>query len=882
MADQKQRRGSKLDIKLSEELRVTAPRRNSCISPGSNSSGAPRDLQTNIKVAVRVRPKTTLEEVKTTQELDKGKQNSIEFLGTETLVVGPQKEMASFDFVFPPRATQKEIFDQVGLPMIDDVLLGYNGTLFCYGQTGSGKTHSMMGSDFYDEHRGIIPRAAEELFRRVENTEVVSQWTFKCSMVEIYKEKLNDLLCPQGQKLKIKEDSRKGIYVEGLKVVCVESQDELFEVISLGEQMRTVAATHWNPVSSRSHQIFMLEVEQLLENDLEKRGVLNLVDLAGSEKMTFRGMSGNVLEEAKKINLSLSALGNVIYALTQGYEHIPYRNSKLTRLLQESLGGNYKTTVLITLSPCCKAVDETINTLKFAQRVKRIKNCAKVNVKRPVEEYITMITQLREELGKVYRETAHLKSQLALSSSPSSTQLTPCHSVGYFDSPPPPPHCKSLSICNNTWDVSLGKSRYIKPKSALFPRETPQSTETPSELDSSALKFLQEQLLKAQIRLLKSETECHQLTEDNERLKLQQFTQNQETEYLRQKILGKERIEKELQRKLRELEGKCREMARLSEGNSTVYEFEGVGEAEEGSSAIAEAMVADSFYSSLCKVNCKQSSPYLNTLQRALEDNTELTCELNLFRMQCELLTAAQVNCKLGVAVHTFSWKNTLLRHKYEYAKQRCEYQQNTIAAMESVIDTLHQSYLHIAKKVEGLDYTSVPAPAALPKKEVKAFVRRCVRIPVSIENRPLSRITSLLSNFTSEESLHQHPTDPPFSLHSSSLQYLHHALDQAQLEAQQSCRLIEVLEASTMERVRKEEAGWTRCIARTREVYERELLRKQREVERLCKVLGVWASQCGEVGMDVTVVEEKSRGRVGNIEKCAGDDGLVDTEGIK
>lgn len=763
MADQKQRRGSKLDIKFSQELRVTAPRRNSCIDLGSNSSGAPRDLQTNIKVAVRVRPKTTLEEVKTTQELDQDTHNSVEFLGSATLVVGPQKEMASFDFVFPPSATQKEVFDQVGLPMIDDVLLGYNGTLFCYGQTGSGKTHSMMGSNIYDEERrGIIPRAAEELFRRAENTEVVTQWTFKCSMVEIYKEKLNDLLCPQGQKLKIKEDSRKGIYVEGLKIVCVESQDELLEVISLGEQMRTVAATHWNPVSSRSHQIFMLEVEQLLENDLEKRGVLNLVDLAGSEKVTFRGMTENVLEEAKKINLSLSALGNVIYALTQGYEHIPYRDSKLTRLLQESLGGNYKTTVLITLSPCGKAVDETINTLKFAQRVKRIKNCAKVNVKRPVEEYITMIAQLREELGKVYRETAHLRSQLALSSSQSSIQLTQCNSIGHFDSPPPPPLSERLSISNNTWDVSIGKSRYIRPKNPLFPKETQQ---TSLELDSSALKSLQEQLLKAQIRLLKSETACHQLAEDNERLKLQQLTRDQETESLQQRILEKDRTVKELQRKLGEVEGKCREMARLSEGecNSTVYEFEGVEEAEEDSSAIADELETDSFYS-LCKVDCKQSSPYLNNVQRVLEDHRELTCELNLFRLQCELLTAAQVNCSLGVAVHTFSWKNTLLRNKYKYAKQRCEYQQNTIAAMESVIDTLHQSYLHIAKKVEKLEHTSVPNPAALPKKEGKAFVRKCVRIPTSIENRPLARITSLLSNFTSDESLHQHSTDPPFS----------------------------------------------------------------------------------------------------------------------
>lgn len=574
MADKKLRRGSKLDIKPVEPLKVVAARRNSCIGLGSNLSGVPRDLQTNIKVAVRIRPMTMLEEVQSMQELDQGKNSLIQLLGTATLVVGPQKDMSSFDYVFPQHSTQKEVFDSVGLPMIEDVLLGYNGTLFCYGQTGSGKTHSMMGGNIYDEQsRGIIPRAAEELFRRVEDDEDATQWTFKCSMVEVYKEKLNDLLNPLGQKLKIKEDPRKGIYVEGLKQVCVESQDELLEVISLGEQMRTVAATHWNAVSSRSHQIFMLEVEQLLESEMEKKGILNLVDLAGSEKVTFHGMSDSVLEEAKKINLSLSALGNVIYALTQGYEHIPYRNSKLTRLLQESLGGNYKTTVLITLSPCCMAIDESISTLKFAQRVKRIKNCAKVNVKRPVEEYITAIAQLRQELAKVYKETASLRSQLALSSSPnhSPVKLSISPSQDSVQLPfdtlshlgfPPPLFSEKLHICKHTWDASVGvekERRYSEPvardsvdkqKTAVLStyqedfqqlarfyenKDSLQAVKTAnlsSELDSlrAQLKYMQEQQDKAKLSLLKTETACHELKEDNARLKLQVSTGVQETQ----------------------------------------------------------------------------------------------------------------------------------------------------------------------------------------------------------------------------------------------------------------------------------------------------------------------------------------------------------------
>jgi kinesin family protein 5 len=312
---------------------------------------------------------------------------------------GKETETHTFDRVFEPSSRQIEVFSAIGQPVIDDVLTGYNGTVFAYGQTGSGKTFTMMGTDVYDdEMRGIIPRAASQIFNTVCQQDSELEFTLTCSMLEIYKETLRDLLNPEQIELKIKECPRRGIYVQGLTEVCVVAEDELLEVISLGEQMRTVAATKLNQASSRSHQLFMLDVRQKLPNDTEKKGRLNLIDLAGSEKVNHSGVTGNKLEETKKINLSLSALGNVIHALITNSEHVPYRDSKLTRLLQESLGGNFKTTLIVACSPSPKNIEETLNTIRFAQRAKNIRNKVTVNIKNSPESYIKLIDQLKKDL----------------------------------------------------------------------------------------------------------------------------------------------------------------------------------------------------------------------------------------------------------------------------------------------------------------------------------------------------------------------------------------------------------------------------------------------------------------------------------------------------
>ena len=301
----------------------------------------------------------------------------------------------------------------VGKEIVKDVLSGYNGTIFAYGQSGSGKTYTMYGDDIYDiENRGIIPRLINDIFDFVENADENITFQFKMSILQIYKENIYDLLTGENN-LKIKENPIKGIYVDKLTEVYIDSFDTFMEYVDLAQENRIVSETKLNSYSSRSHSILIFEVTQNLHNaNFSKKGTLNLVDLAGSEKISKTGAVGETLEEAKKINLSLSALGNVIHALTTNSEHIPYRDSKLTRILQESLGGNFKTSLIVTCSPHSYHFDETTSSLKFAQRVKHIKNKVKINIKLTYEELQKINSQLRKELGNIKIENKKLRELL--------------------------------------------------------------------------------------------------------------------------------------------------------------------------------------------------------------------------------------------------------------------------------------------------------------------------------------------------------------------------------------------------------------------------------------------------------------------------------------
>ncbi|KAI5296291.1 Kinesin heavy chain [Ascosphaera acerosa] len=344
------------------------------------ASGPGPSKDNTIKVVARFRPQNKI-------ELASGGEPIVEFVGDDTCSVTPRDSSTppqsfTFDRVFDTNSRQSDVFDFSIRPTVDDILNGYNGTVFAYGQTGAGKSYTMMGSDIDDaQGKGIIPRIVEQMFASILASPTNIEYTVRVSYMEIYMEKIRDLLEPANDNLPVHEEKSRGVYVKGLLEVYVSCIEEVYEVMRRGDAARKVAATNMNQESSRSHSIFVVTITQKnIETGSAKSGQLFLVDLAGSEKVGKTGASGQTLEEAKKINKSLSALGMVINALTDGRStHIPYRDSKLTRILQESLGGNSRTTLIINCSPSSYNDAETISTLRFGVRAKAIKNKAKIN-----------------------------------------------------------------------------------------------------------------------------------------------------------------------------------------------------------------------------------------------------------------------------------------------------------------------------------------------------------------------------------------------------------------------------------------------------------------------------------------------------------------------
>jgi kinesin family member 5 len=307
----------------------------------------------------------------------------------------------TFDRVFDMNSRQSDIFGFSIHSTVDDILNGYNGTVFAYGQTGAGKSYTMMGADIDDEEqKGVIPRIVEQIFESILASPGNIEYTVRVSYMEIYMERIRDLLQPQNDNLPIHEEKSRGVYVKGLLEIYVSSVQEVYEVMRRGGLARAVAATNMNQESSRSHSIFVITVTQKnVETGSSKSGQLFLVDLAGSEKVGKTGASGQTLEEAKKINKSLSALGMVINSLTDGKStHIPYRDSKLTRILQESLGGNSRTTLVINCSPSSYNDQETLSTLRFGVRAKSIKNKAKINAELSPTELKIMLKKVQTQI----------------------------------------------------------------------------------------------------------------------------------------------------------------------------------------------------------------------------------------------------------------------------------------------------------------------------------------------------------------------------------------------------------------------------------------------------------------------------------------------------
>ena len=382
-----------------------------------------------VKVVVRCRPLSSKETAAKRQkvvDMDL-KMGQITVSGTKRDKNTKVVKTFTFDQVYDETSTQKEIYDNTAKNIVQSSLDGYNGTIFAYGQTGTGKSHTMEGKDNPPELRGIIPNACCHIFDEIARSNATTEFLVRSSYIEIYNEEIRDLLSknPQNQ-LELKENPDKGVYVKGLSAFVVKGVKEILNVITVGKRNRTVGETLMNQDSSRSHAIFMITIESStiagpqgqegaepsssspgMENKQSAQtirvGKLNLVDLAGSERQSKTGATGSRLKEATKINLSLSALGNVISALVDGKGgHIPYRDSKLTRMLQDSLGGNTKTLMIANIGPADMNFDETLSTLRYANRAKNIKNKPKINE----DPKDAMLREFQEEI-------ARLKAQLA-------------------------------------------------------------------------------------------------------------------------------------------------------------------------------------------------------------------------------------------------------------------------------------------------------------------------------------------------------------------------------------------------------------------------------------------------------------------------------------
>ncbi|XP_063071378.1 kinesin-like protein KIF17 [Engraulis encrasicolus] len=318
----------------------------------------------------------------------------------------PPKQF-TFDGTYFITQTTEQMYNEIAYPLVEGVTEGYNGTIFAYGQTGSGKSYTMQGVVDPPSQRGVIPRAFEHIFETIQCAEN-TKFLVRASYLEIYNEEIRDLLGKDTkQKKELKEHPEHGVYVRELSMHTVHSVAECERIMAQGWSNRSVGYTLMNKDSSRSHSIFTIHLEicntDVSGEDHLRAGKLNLVDLAGSERQTKTGATGERLREATKINLSLSALGNVISALVDGRsKHVPYRDSKLTRLLQDSLGGNTRTLMVACLSPAADNYEESLSTLRYANRAKSIQNRPRINEDPKdalLREYQEEIKQLRMMLS---------------------------------------------------------------------------------------------------------------------------------------------------------------------------------------------------------------------------------------------------------------------------------------------------------------------------------------------------------------------------------------------------------------------------------------------------------------------------------------------------
>ncbi|XP_055914220.1 kinesin-like protein KIF18A [Eupeodes corollae] len=388
----------------------------------------------NIKVAVRVRPYNR-------RELETNQRSIIKVMDKTTLLFDPDEEddgfffqgikqhyrdmtkrvnkklSMDFDRVFDTEASNEDLFEECTRPLVDAVMNGYNCSVFVYGATGAGKTFTMLGSE---DSRGLTYLTMQDLFFKIEELSDTRKFDIGVSYLEVYNEQVMNLLTKSGP-LKLREDSN-GVVVSGLILKPIFSADELLDLLAQGNNNRTQHPTDANAESSRSHAIFQVHIRMTDKKSGQKRTVkLSMIDLAGSERAASTRGVGVRFKEGASINKSLLALGNCINKLADGMKHIPYRDSNLTRILKDSLGGNCQTLMVANVSMSSLTYEDTYNTLKYASRAKKIRTILRKNVMKsnmPKEFYIKKNTELQDELDRLQEIIKTLEQKAAIATKP--------------------------------------------------------------------------------------------------------------------------------------------------------------------------------------------------------------------------------------------------------------------------------------------------------------------------------------------------------------------------------------------------------------------------------------------------------------------------------
>jgi hypothetical protein len=527
------------------------------------------DNKENIKVIVRIRPKIE-------REYDQGIYLKVDGNSIITSHKSDNKQY-TFDYIATEESSQSEIFDHCARGICDSTLQGYNGTIFVYGQTGAGKTFTLLGPKFSstsnvgskessessynryiykkeEENKGVLPRVIDYLFeksKQMDNSTV----TFSCSFLEIYQESISDLLDSSTNKHISIRDLSDSVIVEGLSKIMVTSAEEALNLVSRGIKVRHVGATKMNDESSRSHAVFSIYIENkqktLGGKFKTKKSVFHLIDLAGSERQKTTEAFGERLKEAGKINKSLMQLGHVIKSLLDLAEgkkcHIHYRDSKLTHLLKDSLGGNSKTCIIANISPANCNYQETVSTLIFAQSAKLIKNKAIINEELSHDNaYREEIKKLRDKYNSIKAENLYLLSIIEKnkSESKSSSGEQFCKTLDYVES-------EIETIVNEM--VTKEEQIKLLQSDNDFLKEKIQSSELELRIKEKELRELKEmsktisqehELIKTQLReyVLKDAYMTQRISQLENMLQNKEFLLNKEIDALKFSIEDNKRL----------------------------------------------------------------------------------------------------------------------------------------------------------------------------------------------------------------------------------------------------------------------------------------------------------------------------------------------------